>query len=68
MAKKSSCTIKFEWCDEMLKLAPEDCKSVFLAVVHYLLEGTPPPEFEGDAKAVANNIFKQIESEKVSHV
>lgn len=53
-----------EWFEAMRDLNPDDFKAVVLAIYDSQIHNTPPPEFEGVARAIAAIILPYIERRK----
>lgn len=53
-----------EWFEAMRALDPDDFKAVMLAIYDSQIHNTPPPEFEGVARAIAAIILPYIERRK----
>ncbi len=53
-----------EWFEAMRPLDSDDFKAIALAIYDLQIHNTPPPEFEGVARAIASIIFPYIERRK----
>ena len=54
----------YDWIKPLKKVPEEDFKALFIAMLEYHLDGTPPPEFDGITGVAADFIFPQIARSK----
>ena len=64
MAKKDGMYCYYDWIKPLKKVPDEDFKQLFIAMLEYQKDGTPPPKFEGVADIVADFIFPQLDRSK----
>lgn len=61
MAKDKGLLFFYDWQPAFEALSGDDFKALFLAMLDYRRDGTPPPEFEGMAKIAASFVFPAID-------
>lgn len=64
MAQNKGLLFYYDWKLPFETLSGDDFKSLFLAMLDYSKDGTPPPEFEGAAKIAAAFVFPTIDRAK----
>lgn len=64
MAQNKGLLFYYDWKLPFEILSGDDFKSLFLAMLDYSRDGTPPPEFEGAAKITAAFVFPTIDRAK----
>ena len=51
----------YDWIDVLEELEGKDFKRLVMAMINYQRDGTPPPEFKGVSRVIAQLIFPQID-------
>ncbi|MBP3292435.1 MAG: hypothetical protein J6N32_01665 [Clostridia bacterium] len=64
MAQNKGLLFYYDWKLPFETLSGDDFKSLFLAMLDYSRDGTPPPEFEGAAEIAAAFVFPTIDRAK----
>jgi hypothetical protein len=61
VAKNNGFLFFYDWEKPMRRLSGEDFKALFWAMFDYQVNGTPPPELDGDAGLISDFVFPQLE-------